>query len=138
MESEELSAEVFGDESLLSCAFEAARDKKALDLVVLDLREMAAFTDYFIICSGSSAPQIHAISNEIEVRLKNVGKTPDHIEGYRQAQWILMDYSEFVVHIFSPERRSYYNLERLWRGAGRIDDSNPSATASPGSLSQLS
>ncbi len=138
MESEELSAEGFGEESLLSCAFEAARDKKALDLVVLDLREMAAFTDYFIICSGSSAPQIHAISNEIEVRLKNVGKTPDHIEGYRQAQWILMDYSEFVVHIFSPERRSYYNLERLWRGAGRIDDSNPSATASPGSLSQTS
>ena len=138
MESEELSAEGFGDESLLSCAFEAARDKKALDLVVLDLREMGAFTDYFIICSGSSAPQIHAISNEIEVRLKNVGKTPDHIEGYRQAQWILMDYSEFVVHIFSPERRSYYNLERLWRGAGRIDDSNPSATASPGSLSQMS
>ena len=138
MESEELSAEGFGDESLLSCAFEAARDKKALDLVVLDLREMAAFTDYFIICSGSSAPQIHAISNEIEIRLKKVGKTPDHIEGYRQAQWILMDYSEFVVHIFSPERRSYYNLERLWRGAGRMDDSNPSATASPGSLSQMS
>jgi len=138
VESEELSAEGFGEESLLSCAFEAARDEKALDLVVLDLREMAAFTDYFIICSGSSAPQIHAISNEIEVRLKNVGKTPDHIEGYRQAQWILMDYSEFVVHIFSPERRSYYNLERLWRGAGRIDDSNPSATASPGSLSQTS
>ena len=126
------------DDSFLSFAFEAARDKKALDLVVLDLREMAAFTDYFIICSGSSAPQIHAISNEIEIRLKNVGKTPDHIEGYRQAQWILMDYSEFVVHIFSPERRSYYNLERLWRGAGRIDDSNPSATASPGSLSQMS
>ena len=126
------------DEPLLSCAFEAARDKKALDLIVLDLREMAAFTDYFIICSGSSAPQIQAISNEIEVRLKNVGKTPDHIEGYRQAQWILMDYSEFVVHIFSLDRRSYYNLERLWRGAARIDDSNPSATEPPGSLSQMS
>lgn len=126
------------DEPFLSCAFEAARDKKALDLVVLDLREMAAFTDFFIICSGNSAPQIQAISNEIEIRLKKAGKTPDHIEGYRQAQWILMDYSEFVVHIFSPDRRSYYNLERLWRGAGRIDDSNPSATAPPGSLSQMS
>ena len=126
------------NEPFLSCAFEAARDKKALDLIVLDLRGMAAFTDYFIICSGSSAPQIQAISNEIEIRLKKVGKTPDHIEGYRQAQWILMDYSEFVVHIFSPDRRSYYNLERLWRDAGRIDDSNPSATAPPGSLSQIS
>lgn len=126
------------DEPLLGCAVEAARDKKALDLVVLDLREMAAFTDYFIICSGSSAPQIHAISNEIEIRLKKVGKFPDHIEGYRQAQWILMDYSEFVVHIFSPERRSYYNLERLWRDAGRIDDFDPSAAAPPGSLSQTS
>ena len=126
------------DEPLLNCAFEAARDKKALDLIVLDLREMAAFTDYFIICSGSSTPQIQAISNEIEIRLKKVGKTPDHIEGYRQAQWILMDYSEFVVHIFSPDRRSYYNLERLWRGAARIDDSNPSLTAPPGSLSQMS
>lgn len=126
------------DEPLLSCAFEAARDKKALDLVVLDLREMAAFTDYFIICSGASAPQIQAISNEIEIRLKRVGRTPDHIEGYRQAQWILMDYSEFVVHIFSPDRRSYYNLERLWRGAGKVDDSNPSAAAPPGSLPQTS
>jgi ribosome-associated protein len=126
------------DEPLLSCAFEAARDKKALDLIVLDLREMAAFTDYFIICSGNSAPQIQAISNEIEIRLKKVGKTPDHIEGYRQAQWILMDYSEFVVHIFSLDMRSYYNLERLWRGAGRFDDSNLSATASPGSVSQIS
>ncbi len=126
------------DEPLLSCAFEAARDKKALDLIVLDLREMAAFTDYFVICSGTSAPQIQAISNEIEIRLKKVGKTPDHIEGYRQAQWVLMDYSEFVVHIFSPDRRSYYNLERLWRGAARIDDSDPSAIAPPGSLSQMS
>lgn len=125
-------------EPLLSCAFEAARDKKALDLIILDLREMAAFTDYFIICSGSSAPQIQAISDEIEIRLKRVGKTPDHVEGYRQAQWILMDYSEFVVHIFSPDRRSHYNLERLWRGAGRLDDCNPSATSPPDSLSQMS
>ena len=126
------------DDSFLRFAFEAARDKKALDLIVLDLREVAAFTDHFIICSGSSPPQIQAISNEIEVRLKKAGKTPDHIEGYRQAQWILMDYSEFVVHIFSPDRRSYYNLERLWRGARRIDDSNPSATAPPRSFSEMS
>lgn len=126
------------DDPLLRCAFEAARDKKALDLLVVDLREMAAFTDHFIICSGSSAPQIQAISNEIEIRLKQVGKSPDHIEGYRQAQWILMDYSEFVVHIFSPDRRSYYNLERLWRDARRIDGSSPSATAPTGSLSEMS
>ena len=126
------------DDPLLRCAFEAARDKKALDLMVLDLREMAAFTDHFIICSGSSAPQIQAISNEIEIRLKRMGKSPDHMEGYRQAQWILMDYSEFVVHIFSPNRRSYYNLERLWRGASRIDGPNPSVTAPPCSIPEPS
>ena len=126
------------DDSHLRHAFEAARDKKAHDLIILDLKEMTAFTDHFIICSGSSAPQIQAISNEIEIRLKRVGKNPDHIEGYRQAQWILMDYSEFVVHIFSPDRRSHYNLERLWRGARRIDDSAPSASPPPGSLSEIS
>ena len=116
------------DDPYLRCALEAALDKKALDLVVLDLREMAVFTDHFIICSGNSAPQIQAISNEVEIRLKKEGKPPNHIEGYRQAQWILMDYSEFVVHIFSPDTRSHYNLERLWRGARKIADSGPSET----------
>lgn len=119
------------DDPHLGCALEAAQDKKALDLIVLDLREMAAFTDHFIICSGNSPPQIQAISNEIEIRLKKVGKSPNHIEGYRQAQWILMDYSEFVVHIFSPSTRSHYNLERLWRGAKKVGDRDPAETVHP-------
>ena len=126
------------DDPLLRCAFEAAQDKKALDPIVLDLGEMASFTAHFIICSGSSAPQIQAISNEIEIRLKKVGKVPDHIEGYLQANWVLMDYSEFVVHIFSPDKRTYYNLERLWRGSRRIDGYNSSLPTPSGSLPEIS
>ena len=112
------------NEAHLNCAFEAAQNKKALDLFILDLRHLEAFTDYFIICSGTSMPQIQAIADEIEDRLKKVGKFPNHIEGYQQAQWILMDYSDFIVHIFTPDTRAYYNLERLWRRSRTIVPSN--------------
>lgn len=112
------------NEAHLNCVLEAAQNKKALDLLVLDLRDLEAFTDYFIICSGTSVPQIQAIADEIEDQLKKVGKSPNHIEGYQQAQWILMDYSDFVVHIFAPDTRSYYNVERLWRRAKEIVPSN--------------
>lgn len=102
-------------------AIRAAQDKKALDLTLLDLRGIASFTDSFIICSGTSVPQNQAISDEILQKLKQDGRAPNHIEGYRQAEWILMDYSDFVVHIFSPKTRAFYNLERLWRDAPRMD-----------------
>jgi len=111
-------------DKFLKCAIQAAQSKKALDLLVLDLRGIASFTDTFLICSGTSTPQIQAISNEIEAQLRKEGRVPTHIEGYQQAEWILMDFSDFVVHIFSPKTRSYYNLERLWREAPRTEISD--------------
>ena len=102
-------------------AIAAAQDKKALDLVLLDLNKVGSFTDCFIICSGISAPQNQAIANEIELSLKKMQRRPNHIEGYGQAEWILLDYSDFIVHILLPKARSFYNLERLWRDVPRMD-----------------
>jgi len=108
-------------DKFLECAIQAAQNKKAIDITLLDLRGIASFTDRFLICSGTSTPQNQAISNEIELQLKREGRPPTHIEGYQQAEWILMDYSDFIVHIFSPLTRTFYNLERLWREAPRIE-----------------
>jgi ribosome-associated protein len=108
-------------DNYLRFAIQAAQDKKALDVTLLDLRGIASFTDSFVICSGTSVPQNQAISDEILLKLKQEGRNPNHIEGYRQAEWILMDYSDFVVHIFSPKTRAFYNLERLWREAPRVE-----------------
>ena len=105
----------------LHCAIQAAQDKKALDLTLLNVRGIASFTDNFLLCSGTSVPQIQAISNQIQAQLKQEGRLPNHIEGYRQAEWILMDYADFVVHIFSPKTRVFYNLERLWRDAPKLE-----------------
>ena len=105
----------------LRCAVQSAQNKKALDLVILDLKGIASFTDIFFLCSGTSTPQNQAISDEIEAKLKEMGRRPTHVEGYQQAEWILMDYSDFIVHIFSPKSRAFYNLERLWREAPRME-----------------
>ena len=104
----------------LRFAVEAARDKKALDIVVLDLQGLASFTDYFLICTGGSHRQIETIADEIEEKLKEAKRRPSHVEGYPRGDWILMDYVDFVVHIFTPASRSYYDLERLWGDAKRI------------------
>ncbi len=109
------------NDKYLSCVIQAAHDKKALDLVVLDLSGIASFTDTFVLCSGTSTPQVQAITNEIDSRMKALGRRPTHVEGYRQAEWVLIDYSDLIVHIFSPKTRAFYNLERLWREAPRID-----------------
>src|SRR3990172_10312717 len=108
------------DPSPLEQAVEAARTKKAQEIVVLDLREVTNFTDYFLICSGGSGRQVQAIADEIERQLKLGGFRPAHIEGYNHAEWLLMDYVDFVVHIFSERSRSFYDLERLWRTAPRV------------------
>lgn len=102
-------------------AIAAAQDKKALDLVLLDLKKVGSFTDCFIICSGTSAPQNQAIADEIEMSLKKMHRRLNHIEGYSQAEWILLDYSDFIVHIMLPKARTFYNLERLWRDVPRMD-----------------
>jgi ribosome-associated protein len=97
-----------------------AESKKAIDIRVLDLREVTSFTDYFVVCSVSNPRQGHAICDEIHKGLKEMGELPVSIEGYETAEWILMDYGDFLVHIFSESARSYYDLERLWRHARLI------------------
>ena len=106
--------------SPLDEALEAARTKKALEIVLLDLHEVATFTDHFLICSGASGRQVQSIADEVERRLGVGGLRPAHIEGYNHAEWVLMDYADFVVHIFSERARAFYDLERLWRTARRV------------------
>jgi len=89
-------------------------------VVVLDVRDSTSFTDYFVICSGSNSRQIQAIADEIEQDLKKTGEYPSSVEGYANAEWVLVDYGDFVVHIFSEKTREYYDLERLWRDARRV------------------
>ncbi|MCC7174837.1 MAG: ribosome silencing factor [Bryobacterales bacterium] len=98
-------------------AVRAAESKKAADIRVLDLRDVASFTDYFVIASGANPRQIQAISDEVALRLKSQGVLPLNLEGYQNAEWILADYGDFIVHVFSERTRAYYDLERLWRQA---------------------
>lgn len=99
---------------------QAAQDKKALDLVVLDLRKAGGFTDYFVICAGSNSRQIKAIADGIVDALAAEGEKPSHVEGYERSEWVLLDYFDFIVHIFAPETRVFYGLERLWGNAEHI------------------
>jgi ribosome-associated protein len=102
-------------------AVAAAEDKKAADLVVLDLRRAAGFTDFFVICSGTNPRQIRAIADAIIESLAASGVKPAHIEGYDRSEWVLVDYFDFVVHVFAPQTRLFYGLERLWGSAERIE-----------------
>ena len=115
MKVDDLNTQVFE-------AIRACQDKKAEQLTILELdKNSGAFTDYFVICSGTNPRQIQAISDEIELRLKRAGIYPHNIEGYKQAEWVLLDYVDFVVHIFSQTARRYYDLERLWRTARKLE-----------------
>ena len=100
-------------------AVEAARDRKAEDLLVLDLRGSDAFTDHFLICSGQSPRQVTAIVDAMIARLKAIGVRPTNVEGYPAANWVLIDYFDFIVHVFTPDTRRFYALERLWGNAVR-------------------
>jgi ribosome-associated protein len=102
-------------------AVEAGLDKKAEGLCVLDLRELSSFTDFFLIASGASSRQNQAIADALEVRLKQAGRRPLSVEGSGTAEWILMDYGSFVVHVFSRRARDFYALEKLWGDAPRLD-----------------
>ena len=101
-------------------AVRAAEDKKAVDLTVLDLRKAAGFTDYFLICSGTNPRQVRAIADAVIEALAADGAKPAHIEGYDRSEWILLDYFDFIVHVFAPETRTFYGLERLWGNAEQI------------------
>lgn len=119
MRSKTDGPEALQDEALAAplLAARAAEVKKAGDLRILDLRGISSFADFFVICSGANQRQIQAISDEVELRLKKSGRRPIGIEGYEKADWVLADYGDIIVHVFSPAAREFYGLERLWRGA---------------------
>lgn len=102
-------------------AARTALSKKATDVVILDVRKATAFTDYFVLASGASQKQLLAIVDAVEETLRADGLRPTHVEGYPRAEWILLDYSDFVVHVFTPRSRTFYDLERLWGGAPRVE-----------------
>jgi ribosome-associated protein len=102
-------------------AVDAALAKKALDIVVLDLRKTGAFTDYFVIAGGANPRQVQAIADAVRESLKALGVRPAHTEGYERAEWVLLDCFDFVIHVFSPTARSFYGLDRLWGNARRIE-----------------
>ena len=98
-------------------AVKAADAKQAKEIRVLDLRDVSSFADFFVICSGANSRQIQAIADEIQQRLKKKGELPNSIEGYTNAEWVLLDYGDYLIHVFSEKARAYYDLERLWRDA---------------------
>jgi len=106
----------------VTAAIQACLDKKAEELSILEMEKgSGAFTDYFVLCSGTNPRQVQAIADEVELRLKAAGVRPAHVEGYKQGEWILVDYVDFVVHVFSERARKYYDLERLWKTARRLE-----------------
>src|SRR5581483_6447027 len=105
----------------VSAAIQACLEKKAEELSILEMEKgSGAFTDYFALCSGTNPRQVQAIADEVELRLKKAGLRPTHVEGYNQAEWVLIDYVDFVVHVFSEKARKFYDLERLWKSARRL------------------
>ncbi len=114
MKRNELRAQV-------AIAVRACQEKKGADIGILQLDEQASgFTDYFVICSGANPRQVQAIADEVDQKLSATGVEPSHREGYNQADWVLLDYVDFVVHIFSESARKFYDLERLWKSATRL------------------
>lgn len=106
----------------VAAAIQACLEKKAEELSILEMEKgSGAFTDYFVLCSGTNPRQVQAIADEVELRLKAAGIRPNNVEGYNQAEWVLIDYVDFVVHVFSERARKFYDLERLWKSAKRLE-----------------
>lgn len=106
-------------------ALDAAIDRKAHDIVVLDVERLCSFSDQFIICTGTSIRQTQAIADSVDGTLRAAGFRSAHMEGYSEGEWILLDYLDFVVHIFTARAREFYNLERLWRAGKRHEIAKP-------------
>jgi ribosome-associated protein len=106
-------------------AIEAAQAKKAAHIVVLNLRKSSAFTDYFVLCTGQNVRQVTAIADAVQEALRALKLRPAHVEGYDRAEWVLMDYFDFIIHVFTPSTREFYSLDRLWGQAERIEVPNP-------------
>ncbi len=102
-------------------AIRAAEDKKAFDITVLDLRKAGGFTDYFVICSGANTRQVRAIADAVVDTLRDAGIKPAHVEGHDRSEWVLLDYFDFIVHVFGRETRMFYGLERLWGNAEPVE-----------------
>jgi len=118
-------------------AVEAAQEKKAGAITVLDLSGLGAFTEYFVICTGYSTPQLQAICSEIEEVLhREMKRTPEHREGHRSAEWALLDFGGFIVHVFGEQARRFYDLERLWRQAPSLVLADEPGVARRGELSE--
>lgn len=117
MRAEPKATPILDTESRVREAVSAADDRKAVDLKVLHLAKVSDFTDYFMICSGTSERQVQAIADAVQERLREEGVRPLHVEGFNRAQWVLLDYGDFVVHVFQEEPRRFYSLERLWGDA---------------------
>ena len=114
-------------EAILAC-----QDKKAEQVTILELEKgSGAFTDYFVVCSGTNPRQIQTIADAVDERLEALGLRPAHSEGYKQAEWVLLDYVDFVVHIFSEKARQYYDLERLWKSAKRLSPEDVMSATKP-------
>ena len=109
------------DTAKLLIAAEAASERKASDIVALDIRAIASFAEFFLICSGTNTRQVQAIADEVLERLRADGSRPLNTEGYESGTWILLDYGDFIVHVFTEESRQFYQLERLWRDAERVE-----------------
>jgi ribosome-associated protein len=116
----------------IQAAVRAASAKKAEKIMVLDLRHTSAFTDVFVVCTGQNARQVKAIVDSVEEALKALGQRAVAVEGYRGSEWVLVDYFDFVVHVFTPETREFYALERLWGSAIRVDVSDEPVGAGGG------
>ena len=121
----------FGTEEKAALISQIVADRKAIDVVVLDMANASSITDYFLICSGGSERQVQAIADAIDEQLKKAGMTALGVEGYRDGRWILMDFGDVIVHIFSQELRDFYDLERLWANAPKIDLSREIASVTP-------
>jgi ribosome-associated protein len=109
---------------MISEAVNAALEKKGQDLVVLNLSTSGAFTDYFVVCSGQTGRQVRAIVDGILKMLRENGTRPSHVEGYDNGEWVLIDCFDFIVHVFTKETRLFYDLDRLWGNAARMEFSN--------------
>ncbi len=119
-----------GSRAIALAAARAAAAKQAEDVAILDVHELIVITDYFVICSGRSQPQVKTIVEEIEKAVRRIGERPVRREGEAEARWVLLDYIDVVVHVFAEEEREYYDLERLWSDAPRVAVNGEGAASS--------
>ena|ERR1700704_1914533 len=123
-------------------AVKAIEDKKGEDVVILEMdKNSGAFTDYFVVCSGTNPRQIQAIADDVQKQMAEVGQRPNSVEGYTQAEWVLLDYVDFVLHVFSERARKFYDLERLWKSARKLSPADlakkPAAKARPAARKKI-